>query len=60
MKMKSVSSSLSRDKLMKDFNKSQQIRTRIARYATQNNKVCLKYIQHYPGQKNTLTSKKTI
>jgi hypothetical protein len=42
MKMKSVSSSLSRDKLMKDFNKSQQIRTRIARYATQNNKVCLK------------------
>ncbi len=42
MKMKSVSSSLSKDKLMKDYAKSQQIRTRIARFATQNNKICLK------------------
>ena len=42
MKMKSVTSSLSKDKLLKDYAKSQQIKTRIARYATQNNKVSLK------------------
>lgn len=42
VKVKSASSSLSKDKFLKDYAKSQQIRTRIARYATQNNKICLK------------------
>jgi hypothetical protein len=42
MRIKSVSSSLSKDHLERDFAKSQQIRTRIARYATQNNRVSLK------------------
>lgn len=42
MRMKSVSSSLSKDKLLKDYARSQQIKTRITRYATQNNRVSLK------------------
>jgi hypothetical protein len=42
VKVRSVSSNLSKDKLLKDYAKSQQIRARIARYATQNNKVALK------------------
>ncbi len=40
--MKSVSSSLSKDKLIKDFMKSQQIKTRISRYSTMNKKIYLK------------------
>lgn len=42
MKVKSASSNLSKDKLLKDYAKSQLIKSRIARFATQNNKVCLK------------------
>jgi len=42
MRMKSVSSNLSKDKQLKDFAKSQQIKTRITRFASQNNKVSLK------------------
>lgn len=41
-KMRSVSSSLNRDKLLKDYAKSQQIKSRITRYANQNNKIELK------------------
>jgi len=52
IRVKSVSSSLSKDKLLKDFARSQQIKTRIARYATQNNRVSLKYIFSYIGQKD--------
>jgi len=40
--MRSVSSSLNRDKLLKDYAKSQQIKSRITRYANQNNKIELK------------------
>ena len=52
VKVKSASSNLSKDKFLKDYARSQQIRTRIARYATQNNKICLKFIIFYIGHKS--------
>jgi hypothetical protein len=39
VKVRSVSSNLSKDKMLKDYAKSQQIRARIGRYATSNNKI---------------------
>ena len=42
--MRSVSSTLSKDRLMKDYAKSQQIKNRISRYATHQNRVTLKYL----------------
>lgn len=53
MRMKSVSSSLSKDKLLKDYAKSQQIKTRIARFATQNNRVTLKYPPSHVDRRNS-------
>ena len=41
-RMRSVSSTLGKDRLMKDYAKSQQIKNRISRYATNQNKVTLK------------------
>ncbi len=40
--MKSMSSSLNQKKLMKDYHKSQQIKTRIMRYANDGTNVSLK------------------
>ena len=54
LRMRSVSSSLSKDKLLKEYSKSQQIKCRISRYATHNNKVSLKYKFSYLGQNNSL------
>lgn len=43
MRVKSVSSELSKDKLLKDYAKSMQIKNRISRYVNSSNGVCLKY-----------------
>lgn len=42
MKMKSVSSNLSRDRMNSDYAKAEKIRERITRYAVENSKVSLK------------------
>jgi hypothetical protein len=42
MKMKSVSSNLSRDRMGSDYAKAEKIRERITRYAVENSKVALK------------------
>ena len=43
-KMKSVSSTLGRDKMQNDFARAQKIKDRITKYAKQDNKVELKYL----------------
>ena len=43
MKMKSVSSTLSKDRMMSDYVKAQRIKERITKYANDNNKIALKY-----------------
>ena len=40
--MKSVSSTLSKDRMMNDYAKAQRIKERITKYANDNNKVALK------------------
>ena len=42
VRVKSVSSDLSKDKMLKDYAKSIQIKSRITRYVNSNNKVTLK------------------
>lgn len=42
MKMKSVSSNLSRERMGSDYAKAEKIRERITRYAVENSKVSLK------------------
>lgn len=41
-KMKSVSSNLSKDRMLNDYAKAEKIKTRITKYALENNKVALK------------------
>lgn len=41
-KMKSVSSTLSKDRMMNDYVKAQRIKERITKYANDNNKISLK------------------
>ncbi len=41
-KMKSVSSTLSKDRMLNDYAKAEKIKTRITKYALENNKVALK------------------
>lgn len=41
-KMKSVSSSLSKDRMLDDYAKAQKIKSRITKYAVENNKIALK------------------
>jgi len=43
MKMKSVSSTLGRQRMMSDYNKARQIKDRITRFSKENDKVTLKY-----------------
>lgn len=42
VRVKSVSSELSKDKMLKDYAKSMQIRSRITKYVNSNNRICLK------------------
>ena len=41
--MKSVSSTLGRERMASDYNKAQQIKDRITRFSKQDNRVTLKY-----------------
>ena len=42
MRVKSVSSDLNKDKMLKEYAKSIQIKSRITRYTSNNNKISLK------------------
>lgn len=53
-KMKAVSSTLSRDRMLSDYAKAQKIRDRITKYATDHDRVALKYPSLYSGLKNIL------
>lgn len=50
--MKSVSSTLGRERMASDYNKAQQIKDRITRFSKQDNRVTLKYPSLYPGPKS--------
>jgi hypothetical protein len=48
-RMRSVSSNLSKDRLLSDYAKAEKIKSRITKYALSNNKVALKYILPHAG-----------
>jgi hypothetical protein len=50
--MKSVSSTLSKDRMMNDYVRAQRIKERISKYANDNNKIALKYSFCHIGLKN--------
>ena len=60
MKMKSVSSTLSKDRMMSDYIRAQRIKERITKYAHDNNKIALKYLLDYLGRKNILVRIKAL
>ena len=53
LKMKSVSSNLSRDRMGSEYAKAEKIKSRITRYAVENNRVALKYPPAYTGPRST-------
>jgi hypothetical protein len=53
-RMRSVSSNLSKDRLLNDYAKAEKIKSRISKYALENNKVALKYDPSYPDLRNIL------
>lgn len=52
--MKAVSSTLSRDRMLSDYAKAQKIRDRITKYATDHDRVALKYACFDLDLRNTL------
>jgi len=52
-KMKSVSSTLSKDRMMNDYAKAQRIKERITKYANDNKKIALKYSLYHSDHRNT-------
>lgn len=59
-KMRSVSSNLSKDRLLSDYAKAEKIKSRITKYALENNKVALKYASLHVDLRNTSRTTKAL
>ena len=57
-RMKAVSSTLSKDRMLNDYAKAQKIRDRIAKYATDHDRISLKYSSLDIDLKNILVTTK--